>query len=153
MKERGGSGVEQEEALRQLDESIFFLLLLIAGLFLSLTALFLERQALTQGTQAPADQAARVRRRAAALELVTAGYFLTVTVQSADASPRSVLAETLVMGAAFLHWREETQDGSVSRSSETTATASSTAAATTQQGQTEASSPQGMTVRPKNAAK
>lgn len=145
--------MEQEEALRQLDESIFFLLLLIAGLFFFLIALFLERQALVEGTAGPAEEAARVRRRAAALELVTAGYFLTVTVQSADASPRSVLAETLVMGAAFLHWMEEIQDGSVSRSSETTATASSTAAASTQQGQTESSAPQGMTARPKNAAK
>ena len=82
--------MEQEEALRQLDESIFFLLLLIAGLFFSLIALFLERQALVEGTAGPAEEAARVRRRAAALELVTAGYFLTVTVQSADAFIRNI---------------------------------------------------------------
>lgn len=145
--------MEQEEALRQLDESIFFLLLLIAGLFLSLFSLFLERQALTDGTEGPAEEAARVRCRAAAVELVTAGYFLTATVKSAGASCRSVLAETLVLGAAFLHWMEERQDGTVSRSSQTTDTASSTAAAATQQGQTESSAPQGMTARPKNAAK
>lgn len=144
---------EREQELAQLDEAIFFLLLIVASLIYSLLSLYLERQALVESSEGPARQAAQMRRRSAALEVVTAGYFLTVTLKSADSSPRSVLAEILVMGAAFLHWMEETQDGTVSRSSQTTDTASSTAAAATQQGQTESSAPQGMTARPKNAAK
>lgn len=145
--------MEQEEALRQLDESIFFLLLLIAGLFLSLFSLFLERQALTEGTEGPAEEAARVQCKAAAVELVTSGYFLTVTLKSADSSCRSVLAEILVLGASFLHWMEALQDGTVSRSSDAADRASSTSTTSTQQGQTESSAPQGTTARPKNATK
>ena len=145
--------MEQEQALAQLDESIFFLLLLIAGLFYSLCALFLERQALTEESETAAEKAAQTRRKAAAVELVTAGYFLTVTLKSADSSCRSILAETLVMGATFLHWMEEIQDEMDSRNSDTTDSASSTAAASTQQGQSEMSAPHGMTSRPKNTAK
>lgn len=144
---------EQKEALDQLDESIFFLLLLIAGLFYSLFALFLERQALTEQSESAAEEAAQTRCKAAAVELVTAGYFLTVTLKSADSSSRSLLAETLVMGAAFLHWMEEIQGEMDSRNSDTTDSASSTAAASTQQGQREMSAPHGMSSRPKNTAK
>lgn len=110
-----------EEQLDTLDDTVFFLVVIIASVLLSLWATLRQRQAVgltLRGEEAAAQRAGAVipiRFTASALVLGALGYFLCLAVRvwedacrGADpASAKANLwASILVLAAAIVRWRD-----------------------------------------------